>query len=678
MKRGLMSSIRRGFISVAICGLLAFAVGCPGGPAVPSGPTIHLLPTSMEFSGMEMGANPQDQIIQLSNTGIGTLEWSASADADWLFVSPASGSVTADTADLAVSVDTTGLTAAESPYTAQITVSATDASNTPQTVNVTLALSELFCESLSGPITMDTTLSASCYNVESSISVSGGATLTIEPGVVMLFGAGNEMTIWDDGRLSAVGTATDSIVLRGMEATRGYWGGLRFYHSNSTQNRLEYVTIEHGGGYWDANLLLNGGSDAPSRVSITNCTLSGSETYGFYFNAEAIVEDFGDNVVTNNMLGAGYISAAVGGQLDDTTTYVGNDEDIVRVWGDTVRFNQTWPGIDADYLIEGNVSVSAMLTIEPDARLAFGSGVQMTVWEDGQLTAAGTEDAPIVLTGEEGIRGYWDGLRFYHSNSEANQLQWVTIEYGGADRANLVLDGGSSAPSRVNITNCTLSDSETYGFYFNQYAIVGDFGGNVVTNNMLGAGYISAAVGGLLDDTTTYAGNDADQVRVWGDTVAEDQTWPGIDADYLIEGNVSVSAMLTIDPDASLVFDSGVHMTVWDDGQLAVVGTEAAPIVFTGAEQTTGYWGGLRFYHSNSESNQLQWVTIEYGGGYWDANLFLNGGSGSPVLLDVTDCTFQNSGSWGVYVNRYVSVNADLETANTFFGNTSGGVFRQP
>ena len=60
-------------------------------------------------------------------------------------------------------------------------------------------------------------------------------------------------------------------------------------------------------------------------------------------------------------------------------------------------------------------------------------------------------------------------------------------------------------------------------------------------------------------------------------------------------------------------------------------------------------------------------MTIEYGGGYWDANLLLNGGSTSRVTIAVTDCTFQDSATWGVYVNRYVNVNADLETANAFF-----------
>lgn len=674
-------SVRHGAFAITTSCLLAVTVGCPSGPVGPTGPSIGLSPTSLAFSGMEMGADPQDQTIQLSNTGIDTLNWSVSDNADWLSVTPTSGSITTgmEADDLTVSVDTAGLTALGSPYTAQITVDAAGATNTPRTVNVTLTLTALMCESLTGSINVDTTLSAACYNVESSISVSQGAQLTIEPGVILIFDQGNEMTIWDDGRLSAVGTASDPIVLRGAEAIRGYWGGLRFYHSNSTENRLEYVTIEHGGGYWDANLYLVGGSSSPARVQVTNCTLSESESYGFYWDANVAIEGFANNLVTSNELGAGYISAAVAGFLDDTSSFVGNDEDIVRVWGAPVETDQTWPAIDANYLFDGSVSVSAMLTIEAGARLVFESGEEMTIWDDGQLVAVGTSDAPIVFTGQEAIRGYWGGLRFYHSNSTANRLDYVTLEYGGGYwGANLYLNGGSDAPARVNVTNCTVSNSETYGFYFDANTIVEEFGGNVVTGNALGAGHLSAAVAGYMDDTTTYTGNDADEVRVWGATVVTDQTWAGIDADYLLDDSVAVSATLSIAPGARLVFGAGEEMTIWADGRLQAVGTETDPIVFTGVEQTPGYWGGLRFYHSNSEDNQLQWVTIEYAGGYWDGNLYLTGASDSPVLLGATDCTFRQSATWGVYMNRYVNVNEDFDAANMFSGNASGDVYREP
>ncbi|MGB2985444.1 MAG: hypothetical protein WBE26_06130, partial [Phycisphaerae bacterium] len=399
MMTKVVSSIRHCTFAVAILFILAVTAGCPTEP--PTGPVIGLSPSSLTFTGMEMGPNPEGETIQLANTGIGTLEWTVSGNADWLSVTPANGSTTTETDDLTISVDTVGATASESPYTAQIIVSASGAINSPRTVNVTLTLTSLPCESLSGSISTDTTLSASCYTVESDIYVTDGATLTVNPGVMLRFQQSMEMTIASDGRLSAVGTEAQPIVFTGEGAIRGYWGGLRFYHSNSTDNRLDHVTIEYGGGYHDANLFLDGTSSSPARVSITNCTLRDSGTYGFYFDGDSVVRAFSDNTITGNTLGAGNASADVVGYLDDTSIYTGNDEDVVAIRGSTVSTDQTWPGIDADYLIAGDVSVSAALTIAPGARLVFEAGRDMTVDSDGQLSAVGTKDQPIVFTGEE-------------------------------------------------------------------------------------------------------------------------------------------------------------------------------------------------------------------------------------------------------------------------------------
>ncbi|MDI6793079.1 MAG: thrombospondin type 3 repeat-containing protein, partial [bacterium] len=99
-------------------------------------PTISLDPTSLIFTATEGGSNPAGQTFVVSNTGGGSLSWTASDDAGWLSVSPASGVNTTVT----VSVDITGLSAGT--HTAAITVSDLNASNSPQTVSVTLTVSE--------------------------------------------------------------------------------------------------------------------------------------------------------------------------------------------------------------------------------------------------------------------------------------------------------------------------------------------------------------------------------------------------------------------------------------------------------------------------------------------------------------------------------------------------------
>ena len=118
----------------------------------------------------------------------------------------------------------------------------------------------------------DTTLTAGTYLAESNLTVSEG-TLTLAPGVTIVFSQGRSMSVTANGRLHAVGTEALPITLTGAEALRGFWGGLRFYQSNSLDNDLEHVLIEYGGGYYEANVYVCGSSGAPARVRLVACTL---------------------------------------------------------------------------------------------------------------------------------------------------------------------------------------------------------------------------------------------------------------------------------------------------------------------------------------------------------------------------------------------------------------------
>src|SRR6185295_12815558 len=78
---------------------------------------------------------PATQMINITNTGGGTLNWTASDNAAWLTASPASGTAPST---LTASVDIAGLAAGT--YNGTITVSATGATNTPVSVPVTLTV----------------------------------------------------------------------------------------------------------------------------------------------------------------------------------------------------------------------------------------------------------------------------------------------------------------------------------------------------------------------------------------------------------------------------------------------------------------------------------------------------------------------------------------------------------
>ena len=98
------------------------------------------------------------------------------------------------------------------------------------------------------------------------MTVPAGVTLTIQPGVTILFASGAGIDV--AGRLVAEGTASKRIVLTRQAAT-GRWDGLQF---NSTQqdNRLAFVDMSYG----DARGQSIGATN--SRLTIDNATWSNS------------------------------------------------------------------------------------------------------------------------------------------------------------------------------------------------------------------------------------------------------------------------------------------------------------------------------------------------------------------------------------------------------------------
>jgi uncharacterized protein (TIGR03437 family) len=129
-------------LPASLTGLLTITVtAVPGTDSIaiiaasPTPSTIAAAPASLAFSYTAGGAAPASQSIQITNSGAGTLAWTATASASWLSISPASG--TAPSA-LSVSISPTGLAAGT--YNGNVSIASTGASNTPLTVAVTLTV----------------------------------------------------------------------------------------------------------------------------------------------------------------------------------------------------------------------------------------------------------------------------------------------------------------------------------------------------------------------------------------------------------------------------------------------------------------------------------------------------------------------------------------------------------
>jgi hypothetical protein len=103
-------------------------------------PVIAFDPASLSFSAVAGQANPGNKIVEIWNSGMGTLDWSVSDDGGWLALAPTSGSSSGEHDEVTASINTAGMTAGN--YSATVTMSAAGATNTPRTLAVSLTLTE--------------------------------------------------------------------------------------------------------------------------------------------------------------------------------------------------------------------------------------------------------------------------------------------------------------------------------------------------------------------------------------------------------------------------------------------------------------------------------------------------------------------------------------------------------
>ncbi len=142
---------------------------------------------------------------------------------------------------------------------------------------------------------------------------------------------------------------------------------------------------------------------------------------------------------------------------------------------------------------------------------------------------------------------------------------------------------------------------------------------------------------------------------------------------YNVNSDISVknAATLTIQPGVMLQFAAGKELRVAFDGALNAVGTPTAPIIFTGAQQTPGYWDGINYFNSNNANNELKYVTVEYGGagtGATDANLEVN----STTRIKLSNTTLRQSAGYGVSFSSNAII--DLFANNTITTNEGAPV----
>jgi hypothetical protein len=320
--------------------------------------------------------------------------------------------------------------------------------------------------------------------------VAGDA--VIDPGVILHVRDGFTIRVEGESSLSAKGTAEAPILIRGENAVRGAWGGL-YFDSVSTENALDHVTIEHGGGveitsnaYQGSVIVLGGG-----RLAMTNTTLREGASTGLHVDGQATLT-FADNTITAHDGQPIVIAAENLVDLDGASTLTGNDEDVVRILTPaTGGVSGTWAKLTVPYLVDPNlgdvlfVGEGSRIEVEAGTELRFRANAGLTVEGNADVfIAAGTAEAPIRFVGTAAGVGTWRGI-YVGSGSTENLIDHAVIDGGGSDSFNSNDNRGGIvvfAEGALTLRNSTVSNTPGCGVSAEyENAAFTDGGGNTFT-----------------------------------------------------------------------------------------------------------------------------------------------------------------------------------------------------
>lgn len=307
------------------------------------------------------------------------------------------------------------------------------------------------------------------YYANRSVQITAG--LTLDAGVVIE--CASDITIFVNGAnayLNAGGTASRNIIFRGSEKIKGWWKTINF-NSVNLNNKLDHVQVLHAGssaiaGYKTAIYIK---SSSSYRAAITNTRISLTDGYGLFIDGnENGLIDFSGNTFSDNsdapmMVGAESLYA-----LDNASQYTGNGTQaiVVKAPGNTnARFESSGSikALSIEYHFRSSAELQTNLTFEPGVTCLFNSGTRLWVTSDGAIIANGSASEKITFSGIFASPGAWNGIELASASPE-NSIDYAVISYGGNSSgrdANIYMFN----PSKLTLTNSTISDSQTWGLF---------------------------------------------------------------------------------------------------------------------------------------------------------------------------------------------------------------------
>lgn len=533
-----------------------------------------------------------------------------------------------------------------------------------------VAAAPLQATAITGPISTNTTWTKanSPYQVTGSITlVPQGLTLTIEPGVTVIFASNTPLI---QGHLVANGTQVEPILFTSVNKTPGGWGGLRIQSVTGGARagvELRHLISEYGG----LTNATNGGhlqlTNADAIIANVTFRQGGSHGIAMTLDSNAAISD---STFTGNGRTVVAISTAAttGSAHIQNLAASGNGTDAITF--DNLRI------LNTHYTLH-NAGIPyriAVLTVEKSAKLTVAPGTQVQLQGSpvvrGELSAMGLAGSPITFSGVNPVAGSWNGLQI---TGDSQQLAHATFDY-------VVLESGGVATSSqtgnlkvstavVTVTNSIVRGGGNYGIYVQSNDNTQRHGLAVtdseISGHPAGAIFVSDAQTAPTLQNLTLRDNGENAI-IHAGSLAGEHYWPNNGVPRVIRSLVTLlsGSRLVIDPGVVVRFENTAALDV--QGTLQAIGAPGQPVVFTGTQEQPGWWRTIRAMTPTSVL-RLRDCAIGYGGAQWSG--FANGmiHLGGSALIQ--NCRLHHSTQAALFVDLR---SLPLIQYNRFEANATG------
>ncbi len=262
---------------------------------------------------------------------------------------------------------------------------------------------------------------------------TGSALLTMEAGVTVKIGPHGRIEVSAGGGLETQGTADKPVTFTSTKTSpqAGDWNYISFRgDSMGGANNLVNTIFEYGGtDDWGTVFVETG-----STVTMVDCTIRHSGTYGIFFEYESGPVQFEGNTITDCAqepikIDAGQVHKIGAG------VYTPNEKEGIYVVRSEVLGNVSWVDNGVPYMIHKGIDVAgdsspAELSLKEGVTLLMGADQGIYVRSNGKLFMDGTEAAPVIITSAMTTKtpGDWNEIDLY---SVGNRWTNAEISFGG-------------------------------------------------------------------------------------------------------------------------------------------------------------------------------------------------------------------------------------------------------